>query len=81
MNAQEFLAQLNIATTRRNIALHRLLDAMEAKNRKLVAEYTTLMLGWEARAKSYASKAGTSIVPVPGRPFAITAEAFLNILR
>lgn len=59
-------AQLNIAITRRNIALHR--------------GQETLRLAWEARAKFYANLAGTKLVQMPGKPHAIIAEAFVRLL-
>lgn len=66
MNRNEALNLLNIAITRRNIALHR--------------GNELLRLGWEARAKHFAKLAGTKLVQMPGNPAAVIAEAFVKLL-
>lgn len=58
-------ALLNIAITHRNLAVRRGNDILRA--------------GWEARAKYYAERLGTKIVPAPGTRGAITAEAFRGL--
>lgn len=58
-------ALLNIAITHRNLAVRRGNDRLRS--------------GWEARAKYYAQRLGTQLVPMPDNPSALTAEAFRNL--
>lgn len=71
---------VNVATTRRNIARRRAQAARLIGDAREVTRQAVLMIAWEARAKHYARKAGTRIVPMPDNPQALIAEAFLPLL-
>ncbi len=79
MNAQ-MLALLNTAVTHRNLARHRVLNAMIEGNTRLHDAQVRLMIGWESRARFLASQLGTKLVAMPGAAGALIAEVFVGML-
>lgn len=78
------LTQINILTTRRNLAVRRLAALTFADVRQIAdtgsgeisKQLRTFIVGADARARAL----GARLVPMPGRPGAVIADVFLPVV-
>ena len=75
MNAQA-LIDINVLTTRRNLAARKLAALAGAHSTAIEKQLRTFIVGADARAKAL----GARLVAMPGRPGAVIADVFLSVV-